>query len=286
MTYGQLKFRLTKAFPGVDLDLIEGWCNDRYFDLLGELAWSRQNVEGMLLTTAPYVTGTVAVTMGSTAVTLTAGSWTASMNGLAFRVVGRSEFYEFTFASSTVGALDRPFEGPTSTAIGYSIFQHIYPLPANCRMLEDDALSNEFGPMERMTHAELNLSDPRRVASGIPMLWASYMDDSSVPPNMQVELYPVPDRAVGIPFTYVANAGALKATSQIIQIWMQPAALIEGVTAKIKMHLKDYAGAQLHAAAAASALATMKKAEAQRLAPAHITLDSYYTRHRSSRCRG
>jgi hypothetical protein len=351
MTYGQLKFRLTKAFPGVDLDLIEGWIADRYAEILGELPWSRQNVEAMLLTSAPFVTGVAAVQSGSSAVSLVGATWSSSLNGRAFRVASRSEFYQFTFVSTTTASLDRPYEGPqvalalgsslssgatsmtlTSNAVtvnqqylidsesvlvtgitgdvaqitraqsgtvaashsngaavnplvGYSIFQHIYPLPSNCRLLQDDAFSGKFGPMTRFTHGELNLSDPRRVANGVPTSWASYMDDSSVPPNMQVELYPVPDKEVGIPFTYVADAGALTDTTTIIQIWMQPAALLEGVTAKIKAHLKDYTGAQLHAAAADGALKVMRRAEAQGIAPARMQLDSYYTSHRLRRCR-
>lgn len=285
MTYGQLKFRLTKAFPGVDLDLIEGWIGDRYADIMGELPWTRLNVQGMLITAAPYAIGTVSVTEGSTSVILTGGTWSDAMKGRAFRVTGRSEFYEFTPADDVTGSLDRPYEGGDSTAAGYSIFQHIYPLPANCRILQDDAFSNRFGPMTRFSHGELNLSDPRRVQSGVPQTWASYMDDNSIPPNMQVELYPVPDCAIGIPFTYVADADPLSAASQILQVWMQPAAMIEGVTAKIKMHLKDYAGAQLHAAAAMGALKNMRSSEAQGMAPARMKLDPYYTSHRSRRGR-
>ena len=134
MTYGNLKFRLTKMFPGVDLDIVEGFIADRYAEILGELPWSRLNVEAMLLTAAPYSTGTVAVTQGSTAIVLAGGAWTAAMNGQAFRTVGRSEFYAFTFSDATHGALDRPYEGDASTAAGYSLFQHIYPLPADCRL--------------------------------------------------------------------------------------------------------------------------------------------------------
>lgn len=285
MTYGDIKFRLTKAFPGVDLDLIEGWINDRYTEILGELPWQRQDVESVLITVAPYSTGTVALTQGSTAVTLTDGTWTSAMNGRAFRTPPRSEFYQFTYSSSTTGILDRPYEGPTATASGYSIFQHIYPLPSDCRLLEDDAFDGKFGPLKRFTHAQLNSSDPWREATGVTQGWASYMDDSSTPPLMQVEIYPVPDSAVGIPFTYAAQDGPLTATSTLLKVWLQPTALIEGVTAKIKAHLRDYNGAQLHMASAIGAVKIMRNTEAQGMAPASLTLDSYYTAHRRSRCR-
>jgi hypothetical protein len=285
VTYGDLKFRLTQQFPGLSLDLIEGWINDRYFEILGELPWQRLQISSQLVTTAPFTDGTVAVTNGSTTLTLAGGAWVAAMSGLGFRTTGRSEFYEFTYVSSTSGRLDRPYEGPTAAAAGYSIFQSVYPLPADCRLLQDDAFSSRFGPMLRMSHGELNVSDPSRLATGTPSSWAVYMDDGSTPPRLQVELNPIPDRAVGIPFTYFSDAGALSDTSTILQVWMQPSALVEGVVAKIKRHLKDYVGSQLAAADAKAALANMRTSEAQGMGPAHMKLDSYFTAHRRRRCR-
>jgi len=88
---------------------------------------------------------------------------------------------------------------------------------------------------------------------------------------------------MAIPFEYVAEADSLNSTGTILQIWMQPSALIEGVVARIKRHLKDYPGAQLAAAAASDALKTMRRAEAHVMGPAHMQLDSYFTSHRSKR---
>jgi len=281
MTYGELKLRLTQMFPTVGLDLIEGWVNDRYAEVLGELPWSRQNFTLTLATIAPYATGTAAVTLGSQNVTLTGGTWVTGMTGRAFRASGRNEYYEFTYVSATTGTLDRPYEGPTSAAAGYKIFPLTYALPSDCRLLADDA----FSPLRRFSHGELNETDPTRVATGKPFAWASYMDDSSIPPLMQVELYPIPDTAIGIPFTYAGDAGDLIATSSIIQVWMQPTALIEGIVARVKRHLTDYAGSDRAEAAAKSALKNMRTSEAQGMAPAQMALDRYYTAHRRRRCR-
>ena len=83
MTYGQIKFRLTKQFPGVDADVLEGFVTDCYQEILGALPWVRLNVEALLTTTAAYATGTVASTQGSAAIALTGGTWTAGMTGRA-----------------------------------------------------------------------------------------------------------------------------------------------------------------------------------------------------------
>lgn len=285
MTYGQLKFRMLKAFPGLDLDLLEGWIGDVYQEILGALSWSRLTVEGILETTAQYVTGTAAVSLGSQTVVLTGGTWTAAMNGLAFRTPPGVEYYEFTFLNATTGSLDRPYEGPSSAAAGYTIFQNVYPLPSNCRLLNDDAFNSKLGPMKRFSHGQLQAIAPWSNVSGVPQAWASYMDNGASPPQMQVELFPVPLIAVGLPFTYIADADPLSAASAPFQVWMQSTALVEGVTGKILAAKGDYMGAEMHAKDAQTAVGIMAMTEAQGMAPAQMQLDPYYTSHRMRRGR-
>lgn len=285
MTLGTLKLRMLKQFPGLDLDILEGFISDRHSEILQELPWVRQNAMAVLQTTAPYATGTVLVTLGSASITLTSGTWITGMTGRAFRVTGRNEFYEFTYVSSTTATLDRVYEGATAAAATYKIFQAVYPMPANCRILADDAFSTtSIGPLDRLSRGQLNLAAPTRAEYGTPAYWSSYMDDSSSPPRMQVELYPIPDTAVGIPFEYTAEISVPSATGASFVPWMEPAtALVEGVIAKIKAHLKDYVGAQLAIAEAAKALKTMRGNEAERMGPAAMTMDPYYTSHRTKR---
>jgi hypothetical protein len=283
MTYGQLKLRLTQAFPGISLDLIEGWANDRYQEILGELPWTRQNIQAVLQTRTPYTAGTVAVTAGSNAVVLTGGSWTASLTGLAFRVKGETDYYEFTITSSTSGTLDRPYDGPSASAAAYAVYQAVYVLPAGCQLLADDAFVSPLGPMRRYTHEQLNASDPTRATVGTARAWAGYMDDDSTPPRMQVEIYPNPNESESLLYTYQSYGGDLDAEAKLLELWIQPAALLEGITARIKAHLKDYTGANFHTALAKAALATMRTSEAQGMAPAQMKLSSYYTGHRARR---
>lgn len=293
MTYGDIKFRLTKAFPGVDQDLIEGWVCDRYLEILGELPWSRLNVEAILQTAAAYQVGTASVTQGSNAAALTGGVWAPAMSGTSFQVTGDQALYQFTYAGASAGTLDRPYEGATNALASYSIFQNIYPLPADCRFLADDAFSSfQLGPLTRLTTGDMNAGNPfiATAASGsatfgTPTLWSAYMDDGSSPPQMQVKLYPPPSLALGIPFTYAAEVAAPGSTSVALIPWLQPAALIEGATAKIKAHLKDYNGAQWHNATAKAALSVMRAEEAFRQGPVVMRLDSYYTQHRERRGR-
>ena len=285
MTYGQLKFRLVKAFPGVDVDLIEGWISDRYEEILSELPWTRQNTTAVLQTAAPYSVGTVSLTPDSASVTGTGSAFTSAMTGMAFRVAGEDDIYAFTRTGPTSGTLDRPFEGKGGSGLSYSLFQHIYVMPADCRMLDDSAFSSFSGPLKRMSRSQLNQADPTRIGTGRPQVWTSYMDDGSAPPRIQVELSPIPDKVYGIPYTYNADA-SLPDSGAAFLAWLNPAALVEGVTAKIKRHLKDYVGAMAHAVEAKAALQNMRTSEAQGMAPVEMQLSPYYTGHRARRwCR-
>jgi hypothetical protein len=287
MTLGSLKLRMLKEFPGLDLDVLEGFISDRHSEIIEELPWTRLNVDTVLVTVAPYDTGTVAVTAGSASVTLTGGTWTTAMTGRGFRPAGRNEFYRFTYVSASTGTLDRPYEGSTATGAAYKIFQNVYAAPSNCRILPDDAFATtQFGPLARLSRAELNASDPNRGTYGVPRNWVSYMDDSSSPPRMQIELYPIPNTAVGIPFEYVAEATVPGSSGAAFLPWMEPAtALVEGVTGKILRtpQFKDLASAQLAMTEAARALSTMRASEARRMGATRMQLSSHYTSHRTER---
>jgi len=285
MTYGQIKFRLTKAFPGVDADLIEGWILDTHAEILGMLPWTRLYVQSVLTTTAPYSTGTVSVQNGSSAITLTGGAWTGSMNGLEFRVTGDSDVYQFTQTGDSTGVLDRPYAGTTNASAGYAIYQSVYPMPANCRHLDDDS----FAGMSRLATQEGQNALAAGMApdvaadspqTGRPVAWWPYMDDASIPPQLQVRVFPVPDKVYAIPCSYIAEAAAPGATSFTLLPWLQPAALIEGATAKISKHLKDTGGYQAAKAEFKDAMRVMITQEANRVGSIQLRLGGHYTRGR------
>jgi len=187
--------------------------------------------------------------------------------------------------------------GATAAAAAYSIYQSVYPLPANCRFLDDGAFSSfELGPLRRLAVEEgqsrlvTGAGYPPYAESacpfvGVPRVWWPYMDDGSTPPNMQVRLFPVPDKAYGIPYTYCAEEPNPSGTSVTLLPWVQTAALIEGTTAKIKRHLKDYAGAQVHKTAFGDAVQVMMSQEAYRRGPVQVQMGGYYTNYRMRRGR-
>jgi hypothetical protein len=99
---------MQKQFPGLDLDILEGYISDRYTEILEELAWERLDKLGMVQTIAPYQTGTVTVAFATQAVTLTGGAWDPTMTGRFLQVAGDSSYYTFTYTGPTTGTIGRP----------------------------------------------------------------------------------------------------------------------------------------------------------------------------------
>ncbi len=213
MTLGALRLRLSKLAPGVDLELLNGWIQDRYTEILDRLPWQRLEVTAPLATVAT---------------------------------------------------------------------QPIYTLPAACRIV-DGIVHPELGPLQRMSPAELDAFAPGRGQSGPPRIWAPAMDDTSDPPLAQVELYPVPDRIVNLVLRYTADADALSGTSTSVLPWVRPAALIEGATANVKRHLKDYTGAELAERRFEKLVSQMLTNEALRVGPGRTQMAGRYTQHRIRR---
>ena len=113
-TYGEIRLRLSKLAAGVDLELIDGWIQDRYTQILDALPWKRLEGETVIQSPPSYQAGTVTVEQGSNAILGAGTSWTAALNGLTIRIADGVEFYVFTQTDATDGTLDRPYEGSTN----------------------------------------------------------------------------------------------------------------------------------------------------------------------------
>lgn len=135
-TFGDHVRELTSRFPKCPPAEAEAFTWQAIRDLFNDHPWSFALKEGRLLTEAPYSTGTVAVTNGSTAVTLTGGtwltSWTTAPSSRRFATSSRNEPYNITITSGTTGTLDVAWQGDTNTATTYSLYRDIYAVPADC----------------------------------------------------------------------------------------------------------------------------------------------------------
>lgn len=284
-SYGEIRFRLNKLAQaaGADLDLLDGWIEDRYREILDELQWQRLEAQGALQSVAEYNTGTLTATAGSNAVTGAGTVWTAAMSYRIIRINNREEIYEFTRVTGTSGTLDRGYEGETGAGLSYRINKNVYQMPVDLRVLQEVSSAVTGGPLKKKSLGELNELFPRRSTYGNPLYYALYMDYPSDPPVPQIELYPVPTEATMFPYRYVYDAAAPSETSVTLMPWMRPGALIAGVQADMAALKGDFTAAGGYEARFQGLVAQMRRIEAARIGPQRIKTARSNIRHRVRR---
>lgn len=295
MTYGQIRLHLTKALPGVDAELVIDWIQGRYTRILDALSWKRQETESVLQSPARYAIGTIAVTQGSAVITsdgTTPTVFTAAMTGRMIRVANQNEYYQFAYVSPTSGTFDRPYEAPTAAAQSYRIDQAIFLLPANCRILRQVTPLHGGRPLTRLTPGELNRRAPARQGYGIPSCYTATWDNFSDPPQLQIELYPVPDSpspdssdatisstlSWAIGYIYEEADIDQSATSASLKPFVRPTCLLEGVKADGQRHLKDWTAADAYEREFDKLLAQMQGINAQQRGPTSIAFADHLKR--------
>lgn len=285
MTYGQIRLRLQKLLPGTDLELIDGWIQDRYTQILDMLSWKRQEAESVIQSPLSYATGTVTCTQSSSAIVGSGTTFSAAMNGLMIRIDNKSEYYQFMDVDATNATLDRPFEASSAAGLTYRIDQNIFLMPSNARIVRGvRPLHNRGIPLHIVQPDELNRLSPSRNFYGTPKYACPTWDNFSDPPQLQVELFPVPDcpdsssNLLSWSVDYIFDASDLdpEATSTSLLPWIRPAALIAGVTANAMMPRPgndgDLAAAESHEESFTNLVATMAQINAQQRAPQTIRL--------------
>lgn len=267
MTYGQVRLRLTKLLPGVDQELLDGWMYDRYRQILDRLKWQRLDVQSVIQTVAPYSTGTVTLNTGSTTVTGVGTNWTSGIvTGCGLWIPGRREFYELTYVSGSQATLDRPYEGNTVIGSAYKIYQSVYTLPADCKILKS-VRSLETGPI-----GPWNSHLQTGAWFGPPASWRPLMDTTTG--RQQIELYPVPDKAYGIAIEYTAeqtNYDGSDATVTALP-WIREGCIVNGVLADANLAAKDFNASDRYEAKFEKDLADMRRTEILRTPPKPIRL--------------
>lgn len=241
MTLGELRYLLSKQYPGIDLDVMDGWIADRYKQILDRVPWDRLKVQSMVSLAAEYATGTVEVANGSNAITGTGTTWTTAMTGRMIRFGTDGEWYEFTRVSNTTGTLDREYAGETDADATYRINKCVYTLDSDARDVQSVGLLDPETPLTRQTTADIDASDLNRSTYGTPQVWAPYMDAQTTP-ALQIEVWPVPTAAGTLAVWHTYDPAAPTTASTALLPWVRVDALKAGVGADALRHGKDYAG--------------------------------------------
>lgn len=285
LTFGELRFQCQKRHSGLDPDVLDSYINERYRRLVRRVPWQRLKIQSVIPTVAEYTAGTVAVTLGSDAITGTDTVWTAEMDGRCIRFGSDAAYYEFSYASATTGVLDRDYEGASDALASYSIWQNIFPLPADCRQLVTIRVTDVARDLDQVSAEELDEMAATRTSTGNPILYALHMDDGSAPPRQQVEVYPVPIEVTALPFWYIQDPAMfdISETSSYFPTWINPNVIYDGVAADVCGKEKDYAGKKLYEADFLRGMNEMLAAECERTPGAQIQMAERFTRHRDRR---
>jgi|GEM_PF-1324638 len=236
LTFGEVRLQIAKRFPGYDPEVVTSFLNERYRDVCRLCNWTSLKLRAMFSTSAPYQTGTVAVSSGSVALTGTGTAWAAAMSGWWIRFGSDDSYYTFIQTSPTTATLDRPYEGVDNAAASYTLWRTIFVLPDDVREPSEFTVMNPAGAILPTSETVLDADDPTRTRRGKPSRWAPYQSDASTPERQQIELSPGPDKVYGIQFWYVQDPSMFEMsdTAVFLPKWFTPNALYHGVEADIR----------------------------------------------------
>lgn len=292
MTFGEIRFQLSKRCPGTDPDLIDGFVNSAYQSIMARTSWKGLEADAWIQTVAPYETGTIALVAGALPFTGAGTTFTAAMNQRGVYIPGRQETYRSNFIDATHGALDRPFEGGSSATAGYKLYQDIYELPddfARPFMAKNERVSRELQhwdrkDVERLLVAHHVFAEPQiysLVTPGpFPELNADFEND-----RKRARLYPIPLYAAGYPYTYIRSVPVLAEGDTEVEIlpWVSTKALLDLARGEVEADKKNYTGAAFYRAEAEPEISKMLLADAKLRGPQQIRMAQQYTRHRIAR---
>lgn len=294
MTYGQIKMQLQKLLPGVDQELIEGWIQGRYTRILDTISWKRQEAESVIAAPASYQVGTVTATQGSNAISsdgTTPTVWTTAMNGRMIRIANGTEYYQFTYVSPTTATLDRAYEGASTTAAAYRIDQNVFLMPTTARIIRGvRPLHDRRRPLEMISPGDLSRVSSFRNIYGEPQYAVATWDNFSDPPQLQLELNPVPNSPNNIGqvlswvIDYIFEEAELDkdGSTATLKPFARPAAIMSGVMADAMKPRPQWEGnvaaSQLHEADYKALVEQQLMINAQQRGPQSIKLARHLRR--------
>ena len=179
-----------------DVDAI---LQDVHRDIATAFQWSQRRREALIQTVAPYSTGTVSLTAGSSTITGSGTAWTASMVGSAIAVAPENSY--FFVQAVNVGAQTLVlgdaqgtlvvWNGASAAGQTYRIFQHQYLLGTNIAVVL--AGVRNFRLRER-SRAHVDGKDPMRQSTGQPSeFFLARNNISAGVEQVFIEFWPVPD---------------------------------------------------------------------------------------------
>lgn len=164
----------------------------------------RSNPPGALVTVASYTTGTITVTKGATAATLSAApaAGLGSFKGRKLVVSGWAEYYRIT--AHTAGAvaltLDAAYQGTTVAGQAYTIYEDEYDLAADVRYIVGMYTADAGLKIEQRSEDWIRAEYPEPTGGAWPPKYFCRIGEVRI----RFSQYPTLDRRIEYPYTVMA----------------------------------------------------------------------------------
>lgn len=201
MSFRTMKLELQTYVPELNAIQCGVRLNRSYEHLLDAHPWSFLSVEGLVKLVAPVTAGTVTVINGNASVTGAATAWTSALIGRYIRISSNFAFYKISNVVGQVITLESVYGETGAAGQAYTIFQHIYTKPTDCKHIRGLRYDYNMPPMPKMS---LDTLDPERFSTGQPVYW----DD---PDDTHFEVWPVPDQNYTLRMWYRKSVADLSA---------------------------------------------------------------------------
>lgn len=147
--------------------------NDAVDMIAMERQWDYYHTRGAIQIRSNYDTGTVAITNGSTTLTLSGGTWPSWAASGEIYIDGTWVVVETRTSNSQVELVD-PWGNDDVTAASYNLFQFRYALPTDCIRISDTLFGNQWPFIGQPTSAAMieSLKDAWQSMNSQPFRWA------------------------------------------------------------------------------------------------------------------
>ena len=211
LNFRQLKLDIHSHIPELSPITIGVQVNLVYQRLLRMYKWNFLKTHDFFTTNAPYATGTCTVANGATTFVGAGGADFTTGTPIAVgdnvRVGTDKTFYEITtITDATNLVLADNYVGSLGAGETYSIFRNVYNLASDFG--EFVSLAHETS-IHEVSSTYLNIDDPLRETSGKPTRYT--MRGETAAGLKRVEVYPVPDAAYLLYYTYLKTVSDLSA---------------------------------------------------------------------------
>lgn len=197
-------------------------CHDFGVGFNYKFPWTER--QSTLITMAPYTTGTVSITVGSTSLTGSSTAWnTANSYGVnnmraggKVTVAGTTDIYRVSSVTNDTSATlqTRYVASSDASASDYRYFEDEYALASDFLQPVDLQNFSTAWPIPIISRTEFRRRYPRPNVSGRPVVACLYDEGFSgnTTPVRKIVFYPYPDAAYIIPYSYITNAVGVDAS--------------------------------------------------------------------------